>query len=627
LKIVTFLVFLFLPFFGFGQHGPPISCKIQIFKSRSIERLIEKEIEYSLKELYNLKHLDNYKFYPDLRNYPTPDSMFNSAVSGDFVWSGYGITLSEYLNLIYFKKIPCKSSNKNKLIWESVKNFLLKDSKGSTFSQLNILKSLEVLNKDFPVDSFQRYQFWHLFKDKEKAAIREAGDVRKMYDPATKTILNGRPTNYFGVAASIATLSYKLGFEKDEKMVNDLLDHCVQLLEKNNGWLNDGKEGEFRFDRYHFEFIRFVWESAMRMNRKSLLAKIEPWCDRSDEIWLKLMHPVSGAPFSYGRSLQNTWEDVWEYGAFMLKRRSRNNVEEKEILAQIHKTWDYFYKNEFDKTRHIARMLDPGRACYSYVGPNRVWGYSIHALGKMLASINEIKQEKLWDIKPARKIKYIPESNYFSLKENYGLWIIRNKNTRITIPFVTGIGKPTNSDYQSIPFAEGISEPLVGMATTHLLPGIFKNGKMYLPKLSLTKAPYCYENNYFSGDSAHLSATKWISKSDTLPSDSSPVLKVVYYNKNQLFSMVYQLQNLENAQADSLVYSIWKSKWQGSPYEVGFQKPTWEIDAADFEKKECIHDLMKPEGRGAFTALPGRTDLVLKKPFGFQNWKVVLKYP
>ena len=543
-----------------------------------------------------------------------PDSIFNHAYKGDFALSGFAISIAE------LEKFTGKTKNSGRNIKMIIQLLNLEAKNATTFSQLNLLKTirLEGLN-------LLKNEYWNLLTNQQKEVWKAATDVRRMYDPVLKTILNGRPTNYLGVAIQIATLSYELGFERDEKMVNKLLDHCILQLEKNNGWLNDGRNGEFRFDRYHFEYIRFVWESAERMHRMDILEKLRSWCERSDNLWLGLMHPVSGSTFAYGRSLQNTWEDVWEYGVFMLKRKQRKKEEGELIMSQIFHTWNYYFKNEYDTTRHIARILDAERACYSYVGPNRVWGYSVHALGKMAASINEIRSAGYGLSNFPQNPAYQPINHFFELKDKFGIWVIKTQNTRLIIPLVTGIGKPKNSDYQPIPFAEGISEPPVNLPTTHLLPGIYKRGKMYLPDLKLVSFP-----KGKNPDPIQLETGLWISKSDTLPADSSPILKVLYrYSKSETKSqlaMHYSLENKENIQADSVVYSIWQSKWKGSPYEMGSYVPHWEILANDFAQKEFAHDLSKPDGRGAFTALPNRTDLVKKSPKENLKWAVKLNF-
>ena len=592
--------------------------RLKKFPKESILWTIEKELQYSVEEIFSNK------------KFPS-DSLFQIPIGGSFGWSGFGLTLSEYLNS---KRIKNKSSSSNRkrphhgssyykttfypdkkkevdIIWNS----FFADSGEVTFSQLNILKSL---------------QFWREIdpnRSRESSILlSKVGDVRRMYDPILKKVLQGRPTNYLAVAAQIATLAREQKFEKDEFMVNSLVDFCIQNLEHNGGWLNDGKDGEFRFDRYHFEYIRFVWESTERIGRKDFLKRLEPICDKSDSIWLSLIHPISGSTFAYGRSLQNTWEDSWEYGAFMLTRKARSTKEQKQILAMMKKSWNFYFEEEYNQKRHVSRMLDTGRACYSYVSENRIWGYSVHAFGKMLASLSDIK-DLGFDLETNfSKVKPQIGNNFFKLKDQYGIWVIRSQNTRLVVPIVTGIGRPKNSDYQPIPFAEGISEPPVGLATTHLLPGIYKNGKMYLPDLKLVSKPKS-ENP----DSIILETRQWISKSDTLPWEVSPLLTAAYKfsksDSSNKFSMKYKLQNLEKAGPDSIVYSIWKSKWRGSPYEIDDFEPGWEIAAPGFMQKEFTHDLKSQEGRGAFTGLPGRTDMVSYKPNRNLYWNVNLIYP
>jgi hypothetical protein len=553
-----------------------------------------------------------------------PDTIFGLATSGDFGWSGFFLSLCEYnavAESLKNDKEPTPIIPTQKML-ELGKLCFLKDYKGTTFSQLYLLKSLSFFGNDLKSNAL-----WNSFPDSLKLKFETIADISKTYEPVSKTIVNGRPTNYFGVAAMIATYAWQLGFYKDRKVVDELLDHAFLQLEKNEGWLNDGKEGEFRFDRYHFEYLRFIWESAERVERKDLLQKLEPYLDKTDSLFLYSMHPLSCAAFPFGRSLQNVWEDNFEYIPFLLQRKNRSEDEQILFLEAFQKTFDFYFRYEYDTSRHHSGMLDPGRGCYSYVKPNRIFGYSFHSLGKFFGGVHALLDQGIKEIKlsqsPLKKFNQSQEgSHFFPLKTGYGIWILRSKENRIIIPIVTGLGKPVASDYQPIPFAEGISMPPVALANSHILPVWKKNGKIYVPIMKASKYPFG------KNQSMALHSTIWASKTDTLNREVSPLFTIEYQylqtKSGPELNCNYSIKNLSPNQNDSLVFSYWHSS--EGPYEIRKKPWPYLITAPDFTQSRILHLPDAEEGKGAFTKLPYRNEFVLKPGRDKARWKVQIRF-
>jgi hypothetical protein len=517
-----------------------------------------------------------------------PDSVFQLPVQGDFVWSGLAVSLADY----FPQSLPEEKNTLKEIILKGIR----KDLGGETFAQLNILKATTAFG--LPLE---KNLLWESMTEKDREALRSCADAGRMYDSLKNEIKKGRPTNYLGVALQIAALGWKLGLKPDNKLAKHLLHQCISHLQQNDGWLNDGKPGEFRFDRYHFEFIRFVWEGAQILEDKEAIAKLEPWCQKSDDLWLALQNPVSGAPFPYGRSLQNTWEDVWEYTAWMHQRGISNRETRNRLHHMFRKSWRFYIRHEFDSVRHCSRMLDPGRACYSYVGQGRVWGYSIHALGKMQASLNQLQELGQSVQGPDTEEK--PGEYYFPLKQDFGIWIGRSRTSRWVLPMVQGLGKPRNNDYQAIPYCEGRSEAPVNRLAEHLNPVWLHEGKRYYPEWKWSKRQNLGEIP------KEMMVKAWVSKTDTIwvvaqkPAEGFiPQLSVSWVFdpiKNQM-KLAYKLFAAPSAVLgkDSMEFGLWTPSSQ-NPYGR-FNQPAI-VEGLGMPFSNTSLSRTDPESKGPFT--------------------------
>lgn len=561
--------------FGFKSNTPQPAKTQALYEIEKAYHFLEKE--FSL-------HADLF-----LKQDSLPPTVFGLPYRGDFVLSGFASSLAQwYAHPLYKSPVPEKHLQLLK------KLILTECPKAETFSQYNILKTLDAFGLPLEENAL-----WKTFSANEQSQIRAAADVRRMYDPTKKTVRNGRPANYLGLAAKIVSMAYHMKLEQDSTLVHELIQQNLELLKQNEGWLNDGKPGEFRFDRYHFEYLRFLYEAAETMNRIDVLHDLKPFLQQSDRLWSILAHPISGSRFAYGRSLQNTWEDVWEYEPFLLKRQisDQNKGDKTEIFYRFFQAWDFYRSYEYDSLRHHSRMLDPGRGCYSYVSESRIWGYSIHALGKMMHGLREIHPYAngvVWT-KASDETKMEPK--FFPLKQGYGLWLHTFQATRVVIPVVTGIGKPTHSDYMPIPFAEGISMPPVALASSHLTPTIRHDGKLYQPLWQLGISNPSLATNF------SLEAEVWISAKDTLPASYAPKITMRCKPRKNGLRLHYAASLSQSIpKNDSLIFSIFYPDFVRNPYaKSGDFK--WKFSGGNWLSETRNLNPTESTAKGAFTRL------------------------
>jgi hypothetical protein len=413
---------------------------------------VEQELQASLDEIQE----------PD----QMPEYLFGEPTGGGFSWGGVAKTLSRFQ----------EASNRKRLgdhqLDHWIKKFLLKEVKGgnTTFSQLSVA---EVFYRNSNGKPIQRAPYWKDFTTEEQKAIVEFLDVRRFYD-AQNDDVGGRPNNYYGVALLIAAHNVRLGIEKDQEFIEGLFKKCLDLLAFSNGYLDDSRKFQGGFDRYHHEFVRFVWEAAEILKEKKIQQKLEPVLRKSGELWWDLFSPATGHSSLWGRSRQNSWGDSFEQAAFFAQNPEISPASKEQLAAAFISAYHYYLNYEYNLNSHLNRMLDFGRGTYSYAGRNRIWSYTIGTLGKMSQSLNLLTNSlKLEKIKDFPTELHLPDVNRFQVFRDqeriYGIWILRKENNSIALPVV---GNAVLTDYLPVPFGiAGIELPVSQKAPT-LVPFI-----------------------------------------------------------------------------------------------------------------------------------------------------------
>jgi hypothetical protein len=384
-----------------------------------------------------------------------PATLFGEPYEGEFSWPGVGVTLSDWE----------AASGKHRLDTHNLITWVnhmmsIDEDRAETFAQLFYLKT--VTNYQSPTGT---NLLLASLNPSQLARLKAATNIRRFYNVKTGH-MGGRPQNYLAVAALIGAHAHKLGWESDKALITKLVRECADLIVANNGFLDDDRKGRGRFDRYSMEFNRFTWEAATLVNDQATLERLRPVIKQSFQVWWDMVSPITGYAAAYGRSLQNAWDDSWETAAFLAENPSLRPTSLANLISNFALCWNHYLANQYDSKRHLNRMLDPGRATYSYAGRDRIWSFTIHSFGKAISSINVIK--KVAEQESVNLIPAKPNWNWVSRwvpirtqDRQMGIWIVRQPGNYFVLPVVGSFRSSATSDYLPIPYGfPGLSIPV-----------------------------------------------------------------------------------------------------------------------------------------------------------------------
>jgi hypothetical protein len=388
------------------------------------------EIKYSLDEL---KSPEN-----------NPEIIFGEPIGGDFASAAFAQALQRYIAL----------SGKNVLGTHQLENWIkyyfLKEMKdgGTTFSQLFAASVLyqSCLKKN----NLSTSPLWNGLSGEQQIEVIKFLDVTRFWNEA-KDDMGGRPNNYYAVALYTEAYCNALKISTDKNRYSRLMKKCLEVLERNNGVLDDSKKFNGAFDRYLHEFNRFIWEASELVNDEPSQLKMEIWMKRSELLWWQLYSPSTGHASLWGRSRQNSWDDTFEQVGFLANHPNLSPITLPKLGATYINCWNIYFTHEYNTERHLNRMLDEGRATWSYAKRNRIWSYSVGTLSKICYSFEQLKKEleanTLQTIDNTVHLKKISIIQFFNSKN--GVWIFQNSNRNLVLPFV---GYGATSDYLPAPY-------------------------------------------------------------------------------------------------------------------------------------------------------------------------------
>ena len=406
---------------------------------------------------------------------PHPTSIGAVPIGGEFTWPTYLAATVEVESCINI-------SPTSGLYSETLTAAVLASSgaKANTFGQLNLARSLWHFCANRPAS---QSPWWQTLPDSTKQQWLAALDVRRSYDPATKQPTNGRPTNYLAVALLAEAYTVALGFDEAELYFNPLFAICVQKLEVNGAYLDDGKSVENRFDRYQYEFGRFLLDAAALAGNKAQLARALSLKQSQSKSWLAQYNYHYANASLYGRSHQNAWDDVFEEIALMAKYPSLRPVPIGQLGSLFAQAARYYLANEYDAATCLNKMRWPGKTTYSYAKEDRVWSYSVGTWAKMMVSWVPVHQALIKDGITTLDIAYRPKSGFaftsFLPDGSAGIITYQNEKVQYSIPIVGAFGPEPSSDYQPIPYGMRSVQVPTAQDFAYMLPTLYSEGKAY----------------------------------------------------------------------------------------------------------------------------------------------------
>ncbi len=322
--------------------------------------------------------------------------------------------------------------------------------------------------------------------------LRQQLDWRSFVRVPELTLIN-LPTNYYGVAFSVARLRYLLGWE-DESGSQRLLDRMMDHYKRFSGayGFSDETDGEGRFDRYSILLIAEICERFMETGMP-VTDEIKAMLRRSVDIALMFANP-RGDGFSFGRSLGPYGDtaplEILSAASALGVLTPDEQVHAYAYASHIATKYADFW---FNPAIHSVDMWNQGRRTDSYRGKNRILGENFSLLHQLMAA------NQLWNAsgfkgkvpvadlqawvdktRPPFLLVWFAKGEY---ERALVMW--RDDATLFSLPFINGgSGQHANSPYYALPFAQGLvaGTPDSGAAQAQLLPKFeLDDGTQLLP--------------------------------------------------------------------------------------------------------------------------------------------------
>jgi hypothetical protein len=330
--------------------------------------------------------------------------------------------------------------------------------------------------------------------------LKKAGLIDKALRPATylklKEQLDWRsfvalpsyqlinlPTNYYGVAFSIARLRFLMGWEDDsssQKLLQIMLDHYQQFSGEYG--FSDETDGQGRFDRYSILLVAEIAERLVETglpvpdNLKAILRK-------SADVALMFVNG-KGDGFSFGRSLgpysETALIEILSISSYLNVLTPEEKKYAYAFSTSLTKHYFEFWQNPETKS---LDLWGQGRRTDKYRGKHRILGENF-SLGHQFIMTNETwnnagfaNQSPAIDLdnwvertQPANKLVWFAKGDF-----DRALFLHRDKGHLFSLLMVNG-GKSQhdNSPYYPLPYSNNLVSGVADSGPSHaqLLPKI-----------------------------------------------------------------------------------------------------------------------------------------------------------
>lgn len=296
------------------------------------------------------------------------------------------------------------------------------------------------------------------------AKLREKLDWRKFVTQPDYELID-LPTNYYGVAFSVARLRMMLGWE-DESGGKILLDKMMHHYDAYSGkyGFSDETSGEGRFDRYSILLIAEICERYLETGLP-VTPELKQKLRKAATLALNLAN-ADGTGFSFGRSLGPYGETA------MLEILSVSA--QLDVLTPEEKTFAYTYSSRiarryanfwYDPDMNSVDMWGKGRRTDTYRGKHRILGENFSLLHQLIFTNEQWNQAGFKDAKvnPALAPWLARTQPAFSMttfaKGEYdrALAVVRDRGHTFSLLMINGgAGQHDNSPYYPLPFAHDL---------------------------------------------------------------------------------------------------------------------------------------------------------------------------
>jgi len=289
------------------------------------------------------------------------------------------------------------------------------------------------------------------------------------------------PTNYYGVAFSIARLRMLMGWE-DAAGSEVLLDRMLKHYANYSGeyGFSDETEGQGRFDRYSILLSAEICERFIETGLE-VTPELKALLRKSADVALNSAR-ADGTGFTMGRSLgpygETAMLEILSTAAYL------------EVLTPEEKEYAYAYSARiaerymnfwYRADMRSVDMWNDGRRTDTYRGKHRILGENFSLLHQLIATNAMWNRAGMKDVAPRQDLAAWLERSRpaFSLtrfargEHDRALAIWRDKGHVFSLSLINGgQGQHANSPYYPLPFAHGIVSGVAdsGPAHAQLMP-------------------------------------------------------------------------------------------------------------------------------------------------------------
>lgn len=316
------------------------------------------------------------------------------------------------------------------------------------------------------------------------ARLRVQLDWRRFVTQPGFELIN-LPTNYYGVAFSIARLRMLMGWE-DDSGSQVLLAKMMQHYDAYSGTygFSDETSGDGRFDRYSILLIAEICERFLETGLP-ITPELKKKLRKAASVALNLIN-AKGQGFAFGRSLgpygETAMLEILSVAAYLDVLTPEEKVFAYAYSARVAERYTSFW---YDSAMKSVDMWGKGRRTDTYRGKNRILGENFSLLHQFIFTNTYWNQAGFKDHRVTPGLAaWLDRTqprfsfNWFARGEyDRALAIYRDKGHAFSLLMVNGgAGQHDNSPYYPLPFAHGV---IAGIADSgHQVPQL-------LPKFTL----------------------------------------------------------------------------------------------------------------------------------------------
>jgi hypothetical protein len=289
------------------------------------------------------------------------------------------------------------------------------------------------------------------------------------------------PTNYYGVAFSIARLRLLMGWE-DAHASEVLLDKMLKHYADYSGTygFSDETDGEGRFDRYSILLAAEICERFIETGL-TVTPELKALLRKSADVALNAAN-ADGSGFTMGRSLgpygETAMLEILSTAAYLGVLTPDEKTYAYALSSRIGERYMQFW---YDPQLHSVDMWNRGRRTDSYRGKHRILGENFSLLHQLISTDAMWAKAGMRDAAPrvdldawlARARPAFSLTRFAGGDYDRALAIWRDGQHVFSLSMINGgISQHANSPYYPLPFSYGIVSGVAdsGAAQPQLLP-------------------------------------------------------------------------------------------------------------------------------------------------------------